>query len=52
MPKDKKPTAKQIWKLIESNLDNRGCFNGIDEETMRDLRREQLQSIAALIGEE
>ena len=34
----KKGDAEELWKKIERNLDDRGCFNGIDDDVMEELR--------------
>ena len=33
----KKDEAEALWDKIEANLGDRGCFNGIDDETMEEL---------------
>jgi len=43
--------ARSIWRYIEVNLDGRGCFNGIDDETMDELRNDQIARIASLLRE-
>lgn len=30
--------AEALWTKIELNLSDRGCFNGIDDEVMEELR--------------
>ncbi len=42
--------AKLIWQHIESDLDDRGCFNGIDNEVMDELRQSQIERIVSLLG--
>lgn len=32
--------AKALWILIERNLTDRGCFNGIDDDVMEELRED------------
>ena len=34
----KKDDAEELWAKIERNLDDRGCFNGIDDDVMEELR--------------
>lgn len=29
--------AVELWIKIKANLSDRGCFNGIDDQTMREL---------------
>ncbi len=29
--------AEDLWLRIQDNLSDRGCFNGIDDETMQEL---------------
>ena len=42
--------AKLIWSGVKDNLDNRGCFNGIDSETMADIDQEQITQILCALG--
>lgn len=42
--------ASEIWIVIEENLSDRGCFKGIDDCTMRELRNEQIEAIRQAIG--
>jgi hypothetical protein len=44
--------AKLIWNKIQFDLDDRGCFNGIDRETMTELREAQIANIIAALGEQ
>jgi hypothetical protein len=37
--------AALIWKWIESDLSDRGCFNGIDDDVMEELRAVQIETI-------
>lgn len=41
--------ARKIWQEIEDNLADRGCFNGIDNETMTELRRDQVKLIVSIL---
>lgn len=42
--------AKDLWKALYLSLDDRGCFNGIDEETLIDLAKEQVETIKGAIA--
>lgn len=37
--------AEDLWLAIEANLDDRGCFNGIDRDVMEELRADLIQLI-------
>lgn len=41
--------AKLIWRKIEYSLSDRGCFNGIDDDIMEELRRDMLGMIEETI---
>jgi hypothetical protein len=47
--KDPKQLAASLWKMIEANLDDRGCFNGIDDDVMKDLRSDIKSEIAGIL---
>lgn len=34
---EEKDDAKDLWEKIKHNLDDRGCFNGIDDDVMEEL---------------
>lgn len=40
-----KDDAEKLWKKIESNLDDRGCFNAIDDDVMEELRTDLIALI-------
>lgn len=42
--------AQLIWQYVEGDLADRGCFNGIDDEVMAELRQSQIDCIATLLG--
>ncbi len=37
--------ATDLWSLIEKNLEDRDCFQGIDDDIMKELRKEQIETI-------
>ena len=41
----------EIWTAIRDNLDMRGCFRGIDDETMDDIDNEQHETICRVAGQ-
>jgi hypothetical protein len=41
----KKDNAETLWGKIERNLDDRGCFNGIDDDVMEELREDLIALI-------
>lgn len=41
--------AKYIWEHVERDLSDRGCFNGIDEDVMSELRAAQIERIIDLL---
>lgn len=43
--------AKTLWNEIENNLDDRGCFNGIDEDVMSELRSDLINIIRDKLSE-
>lgn len=44
--------AKALWEKIEHNLSDRGCFNGIDEEVMEELRADLIALIRGTLAKE
>lgn len=41
--------ARKIAQELYNKLDNRGCFNGIDEEIMDEINEEMLKTIVSLL---
>ena len=37
--------AAELWMKIETNLRDRGCFNGIDDDVMDELRLDLLNEM-------
>lgn len=44
--------AKELWKKIEHNLSDRGCFNGIDDAVMEELRTDLIALINGTLSKE
>ena len=44
--------AKELWKKIEHNLSDRGCFNDIDDEVMKELRGDLTALIRGTLSKE
>ncbi len=51
VPKEN-PKACMIWNQLERALDDRGAFNGWDDETMADARKEMIEHISMFIPED
>lgn len=45
-----KQWATEIWAALERDLSDRGCFNGIDDDVMDELRDAQIITIANLLA--
>lgn len=45
MAEEKKDSAETLWHKIEYNLSDRGCFNGIGDEVMEELRTDLIALI-------
>lgn len=43
--------AEKIWAAVKDNLDDRGCFDGVDNETMDEVTGEQVITIRLLLLE-
>ena len=41
--------AMEIWVAIEADLSDRGCFNGIDDDTMAEIAEAQTSTIAGML---
>jgi hypothetical protein len=50
VPKTNKVRAKEIWDVLESNLEDRGCFNGIDDDIMCELRSTMKKVIVKVLN--
>ena len=42
--------AKNLWKKLECNLSDRGCFNGIDDDVMEELRTDLIALIRGTLS--
>lgn len=42
--------AKLIWAALESDLEDRGCFNGIDDDVMEELAASMQRIIIDKLG--
>lgn len=42
--------ARLIWHTLEDRLDDRGCFNGVDYETMEEIRTLMVKLIIDKLG--
>lgn len=40
-----KTDEETLWSKIELNLNDRGCFNGIDDDVMKELREDLIALI-------
>lgn len=45
------PRAIMIWNQLEASLDDRGAFNGWDDETKADMRKEMIEHISMFLPE-
>lgn len=42
--------AQLIWAAIETDLDDRGCFNGIDDDILEEIANKQVAIIIEKLG--
>lgn len=43
-------TASAVWNVIAAELDDRGCFNGIDDEVMDELEAACIRLVHAAMS--
>lgn len=45
-------SAKELWKKIGHSLSDRGCFNGVDDEVMEEIRGDLTALIRGTLSKE